>query len=209
MLATETLYVHKQVLAHKHIHSHLFQQKDCSPKSPQSEKRKEEGYTALSQTGHPPLLQPQRQPALISESVFLQVLSSPSPHLWEHHPNICVASWAAATSGVWAWATPATVTVPSATDKGQHLQSPGCNAGILKGCSSQHQNLTELFCWVINVTALLQTWACFVILPPHSKWICWVLLRKRKVWCPILRSSDLDTKREKNIPTLLPSCFSK
>lgn len=90
-----------------HIYTAAFQQKDCSPKGPQSEKRKEEGCTALSQTGHAPLLQPQRQPALISKSVFLQVLSSPSPHLWEHHPNSCTASWAAATSGVWAWATPA------------------------------------------------------------------------------------------------------
>lgn len=83
-----------------HISTAAFQQKDCSPKSPPSEKRKEEGCTALSQTGHAPLLQPQRQPALISKSVFLQVLSSPSPHLWEHQPNSCTASWAAATSGV-------------------------------------------------------------------------------------------------------------
>lgn len=175
-----------------HISTAAFQQKDCSPKSPPSEKRKEEGCTALSQTGHAPLLQPQRQPALISKSVFLQVLSSPSPHLWEHQPNSCTASWAAATSGVWAW-----VTVPSATDKGQYLQSPGCNEGILKGHSSWHQNLLELFCWVINVTALLQTRVCFVILPPHSKWIFWVILRKRKRRWPILRPPDWDTKREK------------
>lgn len=88
-------------------------------------------------------------------------------HLWGvslGHPSPCTAP----------------VTVTSATDKGQYLQSPGCNEAILKGHYIQHQNLTELFCWVINVTALLQTWVCFVILPPHSKWICWVLLRKRK-----------------------------
>lgn len=70
--------------------------------------RKEMGEcTALPQPGHAPLLQPQRQPALTSKSVLLQVLSSPCPRLWEHHPKSCITSWAADTSGVWAWATPA------------------------------------------------------------------------------------------------------
>lgn len=109
-----------------HTYPTAFHQKDCSPRSPQREKRKKKGCTALPQTGHAPLLQPQRQPALISKSALLQVLSIPSPHLWEHHPNSCTASWLHHLWGVsLGHPCPCTapVTVPSATDKGQYLQS--------------------------------------------------------------------------------------
>lgn len=190
-----------------HIYTAAFQQKDCSPKSPQSEKRKEEGCTALSQAML--FCSSLRDNQHWYQSLFSCRSSLPSPvgaspqqlhcilgcsHLWGvslGHPYPCTAP----------------VTVPSATDKGQYLQSPGCNEGIWKGHSSWHQNLLELFCWVINVTALLQTRVCFVILPPHSKWICWVILRKRKKGWPILMPSDWDTKREKAFLHCFPLVF--
>lgn len=97
----------------------------------------------------------------------------------------------------------------SAISHGQRTVSsePGCNKGIIKGRSSRHQNSTELSHWVIAITALLQTWVCFAILPPHSKWICWVIVRKRKRQWPILRPSDLGTKREKILLHCFPLVF--
>lgn len=196
MLATGTLYVHKRVLAHEHtcIHTYsaAFQEKDCSPESFLSEKRNGGAYSTV--TARPCSPAPASEttstdikvcfPAGPVQSLSSSVGASPQQlhcilgcrHLWGvslGHP--CPST--------------APVTVPSATDKGQYLQSPGCNEGISKGRSSQHQNLTELFCWVIKVTVLLHTWVCFAILPPNSKWICWVILRKRKRW-PIFRPSD-------------------
>lgn len=63
------------------------------------------------------------------------------------------------------------------------LQSLGCGERILKGCSRWHQDLLILFCWVINITTLLQTWVCFVISSSHPKQICWAISRYREKGC--------------------------